>query len=140
MKSFMKRLPVSLLPVLLTVSVWSQEPSGSAPPPGSGYGIEPERFYPGSLVLGLLQAAEEEIDAAVKEAFAEGYKEGALAYAPEAARYQAQAEGLREEARRQAAESRRFSIQNKVFYGGGGALLGVIVTVACFFIGGALWK
>jgi hypothetical protein len=48
-----------------------------------------ERSYPGTVLLELMEAAEEEIDAAVAEAYAEGYKAAMLSYAPEAALYKA---------------------------------------------------
>jgi len=40
------------------------------------YGIELDRCYPGVRVLEVLEAIEEEVAAAVQEAYAEGYKAG----------------------------------------------------------------
>ena len=53
--------------------------------PGSDLGIEPGQSYQGTLVLELLEAAEAEIEAAVTEAYAEGYKAAMLRFAPELA-------------------------------------------------------
>jgi hypothetical protein len=60
------------------------------------------------MALELMRAAEEEIGAAVTEAYAEGYKAATLEYAPEAAAYRMLADDMQatlESARKQA---RRF--------------------------------
>ena len=80
-----KFLPLILSLALLTPISYAQTPAGSPEKPGSAYGIEPLRHYPGTLVLELMQAAEEEIDAAVRDAYARGYKAAALRYVPELA-------------------------------------------------------
>jgi hypothetical protein len=86
----LKTLPLliwlTLLPIL---NGFTQTPEGSPGSSGSAYGIEPEGSYPGTLVLELMETAEEEIGAAVDEAYAEGYKAAAVRYAPEAAAYKA---------------------------------------------------
>lgn len=81
------RIPllVILLTPLLTPISYAQTPLESPNTRSADYMIEPELFYPGTLVLELLQAAEVEIDTAVNEAFAEGYKAAMLQYAPELA-------------------------------------------------------
>jgi hypothetical protein len=79
--------PLILLMLLLTPAGFAQTPPESPEGSGNAYEIEPEESYPGSTVLYLLEAAEEEIDAAVTEAYAEGYKAAAVEYAPEAALY-----------------------------------------------------
>jgi hypothetical protein len=82
-------LPLALLTLLLTPAGFAQTPPESPEGSGNAYGIEPEKSYPGTVVLELMEAAEEEIAAAVDEAFAEGYKAAMLQYAPDAAMYKA---------------------------------------------------
>ena len=77
-------LTILFLPLLTLIS-YAQTPPELPDAQNSGYGIEPEQFYPGSLVLELMEAAETEIDAAVREAYAEGYKAAALRFMPELA-------------------------------------------------------
>jgi len=77
--------PLILLLPLLTLSAYAQTPPESPGARSSGCGIEPGQLYPGSLVLELMEAAEAEIDAAVAEAYAEGYKAASLRFAPELA-------------------------------------------------------
>jgi hypothetical protein len=67
-----------------------------------------EKFYPGALVLELLQAAEAEIDTAVNEAFAEGYKAAMLEYAPELAASRTKESALRIELERERKKNRFF--------------------------------
>ena len=77
-------LTILFLPLLTRIS-YAQTPPELPSAQSSAYGIEPERLYPGSLVLELMEAAETEIDAAVREAYAEGYKAAALRFMPELA-------------------------------------------------------
>jgi hypothetical protein len=83
------RLKIPLLTILflllLTRISYAQTPMELPDAQSNDYGIEPEQFYPGSLVLELMEAAEAEIDAAVREAYAEGYKAAALRFMPELA-------------------------------------------------------
>jgi hypothetical protein len=87
-------LPPILLALLLTPASFAQTPRESPENSANAYGIEPEQFYPGTLILRLMEAAEEELDAAVNEAFAEGYKAGQTAYMPDAVYYRALSESL----------------------------------------------
>jgi capsule polysaccharide export protein KpsE/RkpR len=59
-------------------------------------------------VLELLQAAEAEIDAAVNEAFAEGYKAAMLEYAPELTALRIRESALRMELDRERKKNRFF--------------------------------
>jgi len=77
-------LTILFLPLLTLIS-YAQTPPELPDAQSSDYGIEPEQFYPGSLVLELMEAAEAEINAAVREAYAEGYKAAALRFMPELA-------------------------------------------------------
>jgi hypothetical protein len=78
-----------LLTLLLAPKSFTQTPPESPGSSANACGIEPGASYPGIVVLELMEAAEEEIDAAVTEAYAEGYKAAVLEYAPEAAAYKA---------------------------------------------------
>ena len=60
-------LPLILLILLLTPMSFAQAPPESPENSLNAYGIEPGKFYPGTIVLHLMEAAEEEITAAVKE-------------------------------------------------------------------------
>jgi len=82
----LKILPLSLLLLtLVTLPGYAQTRSESQTAQGSDYGIEPEKSYQGTLILDLLTAAKSEIDNAVSEAYAQGYKAGLLESAPDAA-------------------------------------------------------
>jgi hypothetical protein len=99
------KLKTHLLPILflllLTPVSYGQTPPESPNAQDSGLGIEPEQLYPGLLILELIEIAEAEIDEAVQEAFAEGYKAAMLQYAPEAAAYKQDVESLRLELERE---------------------------------------
>jgi hypothetical protein len=86
-----------LLTLILTPASYAQTPPELPGGQSSGYGIEPSALYPGSAVLEILAAAENEIDAAVEEAYAEGYKAASLRYAPDTAYYTALSEGIKRE-------------------------------------------
>jgi hypothetical protein len=104
-----KTLPhLILLTLLLTQTGFAQTPPESPDARNSAYGIEPGRLYPGSLVLELMEAAEAEIENAVHEAYAEGYKAAMLQYAPDAAAYRAAAETTRAELEAERKRSRFF--------------------------------
>jgi hypothetical protein len=76
-------LPLILLPLILTRASYGETLPELPDGQDSGYGIEPERLYPGTMILEILAAAEAEIDLAVEEAYAEGYKAASLRYEPE---------------------------------------------------------
>jgi len=81
------RLKIPLLMILflllLTPISYAQTPPESPGGQNNNYGIELEQFYPGTLLLELMTIAEAEIDAAVREAYAEGYKAASLRFIPE---------------------------------------------------------
>ena len=81
------RLKIPLLTILflllLTRISYAQTPPELPDAQSNDYGIEPEQSYPGTLVLELMEAAAAEIDAAVREAYAEGYKAASLRFIPE---------------------------------------------------------
>ncbi len=90
-KSKERKHPILCL-ILLTLMITARPSIVSAQSTGSDYGIEPEASYPGSLVIDILTAAEEEASIAIGEAYAEGYKAGLLEAAPETAYWKAAAE------------------------------------------------
>jgi hypothetical protein len=100
--------PLVLLTLLLIPKSFAQTPGQSPESSASAYGIEPEKSYPGTVVLELMETAEEEIGAAVDEAYAEGYKAAMLRYAPEAESYKAAAANLRAELDAERKKSRAF--------------------------------
>jgi hypothetical protein len=101
-------LPPILSALLLTPALFAQTPPESPEPRSNAYGIEPERSYPGSAVLRLMEAAEEEIGAAVDEAYAEGYKAAVLRYAPEAESYKTIAADMQAELEAERKKNRLF--------------------------------
>ena len=105
----LKTLPLLIwLTLLLTPASFAQTPEQSPEGSGNDYGIEPEASYPGTVVLELMEAAEEEIGAAVNEAYAGGYKAAALRYAPEAESYKAAAVNIQAELEAERKKNRYF--------------------------------
>jgi hypothetical protein len=100
--------PLILLALLLIPGSFAQTPPESPESSAGVYGIEPEASYQGRVVLELMRAAEEEIGAAVNEAYAEGYKAAAAQYAPDAESYKAAAASLRAELEAERGKSRLF--------------------------------
>jgi len=123
-------LPAILFLLTLTRISYAQTPPESPGARNSGYGIEPEQFYPGSLVLELMEAAEAEIDAAVHEAYAEGYKAAALRFVPELAAKDREIAMLNMTVEAFAADRRKYW-RNMFITGGlsllGGMAIGVII-------------
>jgi len=106
-------LAILFLPLLTLIS-YAQTLTESPNAQNNDYGIEPEQFYPGSLVLELMEAAETEIDNSVREAYAEGYKAAMLQYAPEIAALRIRESALKEEFERE-------RLKNKFFWPVSGA-------------------
>jgi hypothetical protein len=100
--------PLILLTLLLIPNGFAQTPPESPASSANVYGIELENFYPGTLVVELMEAAEEEIGAAANEAYAEGYKAGVMEYAPEAALYKALSASMEKTLEAERKKSRAF--------------------------------
>jgi hypothetical protein len=100
--------PLILLTLLLIPMVCAEAPPESPESSGNAYGIEPGTSYPGTVVLELMEAAEEEIGAAVTEAYAEGYKAAMLRYAPEAESYKTLSANIQAELETEQKKSRFF--------------------------------
>jgi hypothetical protein len=121
MKSKILQLLILLLLILPPAS-YAQTPPESPGGQSSGYGIEPEKLYPGSTVLEILAAAEAEIDAAVEEAYAEGYKAATLRYAPDTAYYVSLSESIKQDLEAERKKTQRF--WPSLFVTGGLSFLG----------------
>jgi hypothetical protein len=100
-------LLILLLP-LLTQICYAQTPEESRNRQSGGYGIEPQRLYPGTLLLELLETAETEIDQAVTTAYAEGYKAASLRFAPEAAAFKIAEASLKLKLEKERKKQKRF--------------------------------
>lgn len=101
-------LQAFLLLQLLTPTGYAQTRPELPDAQSNVYGIGPEQFYPGTLVLELMEAAEEEIDSAAVEAFAEGYKAAALRYAPDLAALEVREYALKADIERERKRNRFF--------------------------------
>lgn len=97
----MKKLTAMIcLLVLLTQSAMTQSSKNLKTDIKSEYGIESGRSYNADEVAALLATAEEEAEASIQQAYAEGYKAGLLEAAPESARLAVLNEQLKAEALR----------------------------------------
>jgi hypothetical protein len=112
-------LPAILLLPLLTPGSYAQTPPELQGVQNSGILIELERFYPGTIVLELVKAAEEEIETAVNEAYAEGYKAAMLRYAPAYEVLKITAETLRTELQTERRKNRFFMPAAGLSFAGG---------------------
>jgi hypothetical protein len=126
MRILVRPLLAILSLLALTPNAWPQTQDESPMPPSSDYGIEPEKLYPGSILLELIQTAEGEIDNAAEEAYAEGYKAASLRHAPDAEYYKTVSESLRIELGRLAAQKRREKWRDILIPGAVGFAIGVL--------------
>jgi len=119
----LKILPLTLWLLLhLTLSGYAQTPPQLPSGHGNAYGIDRGQLYPGTLVLELMEAAEAEIEAAVREAYAEGYKAAAVRFVPELAVQQAQVAQLKMNIERLITDRRK--LRRNMFTACGLSLLG----------------
>jgi hypothetical protein len=77
------------------------------------------------MVLEILTAVEAEIDAAVEEAYAEGYKAASLRYAPSVAYYTSLSESIKRDVEAEREKTSRF-------------LPALVITGGLSFVGGFL--
>jgi hypothetical protein len=119
-------LPLILLLLILPWTSYAQMPPESLDGQSGAYGIEPEKLYPGDIVLELLAAAEAEIDLAVEEAYTEGYKAAALRYAPDAAYYTSLSESIKRDLALEQKKTKWFL--PSLFIAGGLSFLGGFLT------------
>ena len=114
-----KALPLLTLSLALaTLPSFAQTRTKSSKDSGNGFGIDLERSYKGSELLALMQAARQEAESAIDQAFDEGYKAGLLASAPDAEYWKAKAQSAESEIARLKKE--------KWLFGLGGLGVGVL--------------
>jgi hypothetical protein len=105
----LKTFPLLILLTLLLIPAgFAQTPEQSPESSVSAFGIEPGKLYQGKVILELMETADEELTAAVDEAYAEGYKAGVIRYAPEAALYTALAADMEKAMEAERKKSRYF--------------------------------
>lgn len=99
----MKFKTPTLALLFLTLAIQATSPqqgTKSNATSASEYGIDLQRKYGGSEVLALIQIVTEEAEASIEAAFNEGYKQGVLAWKPEADYWKAKAENSDAEIKR----------------------------------------
>lgn len=75
-KTLNRLIPAILSIALLAPPIFALDKTPSPSQYANEYGIEPDRSYPGTMVIDLLRAAEDAAAAGAKEAFEFGYKDG----------------------------------------------------------------
>ena len=105
-----KRLPAILL--LLLVMQMSYAGNGSRSSSGSGlkYGIDLTKSYTGKEVQALIDIVVEEAGKSIDEAYNAGYKQGVLAYKPDAEYWKVKAQGFEKELRSQTIKNWMFCL------------------------------
>ena len=90
-------LLASLLLMLQTLPIYSE--SGNPLPSDfeAKFGIDLTKNYTGKEVLALIDIVMQEAEAAITESYNAGYKQGVLAFKPEAEYWKAKAEGFETE-------------------------------------------
>ena len=93
------RIPIlmTLSLLILTLPLAAQSVIPSPADFANEYGIDPGRLYPGTMVLELIAAIEDEAVIALDDSYATGYKAGLLSAAPDLAFWKSQAEYWQEE-------------------------------------------
>lgn len=75
----MKKLAAAILLIVLCAQmICAENPQQSQQERGSVYGIEAGALYQGRTIIEILEAAEDEAELAVKEAYEAGYKAGRI--------------------------------------------------------------
>ena len=92
------RRPAAILLMLLVMqTIWAgkgnQSPNGFDPK----YGIDLTKSYTGKEVQAILDIVVEEAERSIADAFNAGYKQGVLAYKPDAEYWQVKAQGFEKE-------------------------------------------
>ncbi len=111
------------LMLLLTAMSYAQQQTESGNGQSNDYGIELEQNYPGALVLELLREVGAEIEIAVDEAYAEGYKAGTLRYAPDI-----------EFLKFQISDLQKKNLRSKLGFGAAGLLIGLVGGFSIQFV------
>jgi hypothetical protein len=80
----LKKLMLAFLLMLLpTLTLTAQQSSSNSGSSGNEYGLDSEATYQGAEVIALLDIQQEEADAAILDAFNNGYKAALLEYKPQ---------------------------------------------------------
>jgi len=128
----LKRLMLMIFLTALPMLTFSMEKSTESK---NDFGIDSNNVYQGSFVLEMLEAAAEESEASIDEAYSEGYKAGMKRSAGEAAYWESRATGAekREAEKVEVIDSYGWKLPAAA---GGGFLTGCGLTLLIFFVSG----
>lgn len=100
------RRPAAILLMLLVMQM-SYAGNGSRSPNGSDskYGIDLTKSYTGKEVQALIDIVVEESEKSIEAAYNAGYKQGVLAYKPDAEYWKVKAQGFERELQKQRLQS-----------------------------------
>jgi hypothetical protein len=125
-----KRKSNKLLPAILSmllVMQMSYAGNGSRSPNGldGKYGIDLTKNYSGKEVQALIDIVVEEAEISIDEAFNAGYKQGILAYKPDAEYWKVKAQGFEKELRKKTIRNWMFCLSGVSIGFLGGIGLGI---------------
>ena len=125
-----KRKSNKLLPAILSmllVMQMSYAGNGSRSPNGldGNYGIDLTKNYSGKEVQALIDIVVEEAEISIDEAFNAGYKQGILAYKPDAEYWKVKAQGFEKELRKKTIKNWMFCLSGVSIGFLGGIGLGI---------------
>ena len=120
------RRPAAILLMLLVMQM-SYAGNGSRSPNGlsSKYGIDLTKNYSGKEVQALIDTVVEEAEISIDEAFNAGYKQGILAYKPDAEYWKVKAQGFEKELRKKTIKNWMFCLSGVSIGFLGGIGLGI---------------
>ena len=105
-----KLLPAILSMLLVMQTIWAgngnQSPNGFDPK----YGIDLTKSYTGKEVQALIDIVVEEAEISIDEAFNAGYKQGILAYKPDAEYWKVKAQSFEKELRKKTIKNWMFCL------------------------------
>ena len=120
------RRPAAILLMLLVMQM-SYAGNGSRSPNSSGsrYGIDLMKSYTGKEVQALIDIVVEESEKSIDEAYNAGYKQGILAYKPDAEYWKVKAQGFEKELHRKTIKNWMFCLSGVSIGFLGGIGLGI---------------
>ena len=120
------RRPAAILLMLLVMQM-SYAGNGSRSPNSSEpkYGIDLTKNYSGKEVQALIDIVVEEAEISIDEAFNAGYKQGILAYKPDAEYWKVKAQGFEKELRKKTIKNWMFCLSGVSIGFLGGIGLGI---------------
>ena len=120
-----KLLPAILSMLLVMQTIWAgngnQSPNGFDPK----YGIDLTKSYTGKEVQALIDIVVEEAEISIDEAFNAGYKQGILAYKPDAEYWKVKAQSFEKELRKKTIKNWMFCLSGVSIGFLGGIGLGI---------------